>query len=93
MNSSQTKHPIQSTVWIGIGFLGVSMVWALYLAFVPIVLRERFALDSTQVGWISTLNHCITLVALPFFGAWSDRLTAAWNAGATDRMRDALGIG
>jgi O-succinylbenzoate synthase len=24
---------------------------------------------------------------------WSDRLTAAWNAGATDRMRDALGIG
>jgi O-succinylbenzoate synthase len=24
---------------------------------------------------------------------WRDRLTAAWNAGATDRMRDALGIG
>lgn len=77
MNSSQTKHPIQSTVWIGIGFLGVSMVWALYLAFVPIVLRERFALDSTRVGWISTFNHCITLVALPFFGAWSDRLTGS----------------
>ena len=77
MNSSQTKHPIQSTVWIGIGFLGVSMVWALYLAFVPIVLRERFALDSARVGWISTLNHCITLVALPFFGAWSDRLTGS----------------
>jgi O-succinylbenzoate synthase len=26
-------------------------------------------------------------------GPWRDRLTAAWNAGATDRMRDALGIG
>ncbi len=24
---------------------------------------------------------------------WRDRLTAAWRAGATDRMRDALGIG
>ena len=24
---------------------------------------------------------------------WRDRLTAAWNTGATDRMRDALGIG
>ena len=24
---------------------------------------------------------------------WRDRITAAWNAGATDRMRDALGIG
>lgn len=26
-------------------------------------------------------------------GPWRDRLTAVWNAGATDRMRDALGIG
>ena len=77
MNSSQTQRSISPTVWIGIGFLGVSMVWALYLAFVPIVLRERFALDSTRVGWISTLNHCITLVALPLFGAWSDRLTGS----------------
>lgn len=25
--------------------------------------------------------------------AWRERLTVAWNAGATDRMRDALGIG
>ena len=25
--------------------------------------------------------------------SWRDRLTVAWNAGATDRMRDALGIG
>ncbi len=77
MSSSQIKRSVPPTVWIGIGFLGVSLVWALYLAFVPIVLRERFALDSTQVGWISTLNHCITLFALPFFGAWSDRLTGS----------------
>ncbi len=61
------------TIWIGLGFLGVSLIWALYFAYVPVRARERFGLSALEVGWLTTLNHLLTLVLLPVFGAWSDR--------------------
>ncbi len=61
------------TAWIGLGFLGVSLAWALYNTYVPVLLKERFALGSVEVGWIGTGNNLLTLLLLPIFGAWSDR--------------------
>lgn len=61
------------TLVIGFGFLGISLLWALYHAYVPIFLKTRFDLSATGVGWVQALNNALTLLLLPFFGGWSDR--------------------
>lgn len=67
------SYSSRRTAWIGLGFLGVSLAWALYNTYVPVLLKERFALGSAEVGWIGTGNNLLTLLLLPVFGAWSDR--------------------
>jgi hypothetical protein len=38
------------TFLLGLGFLGVSVIWSLYNAYVPIFLKDSFHLRSTLIG-------------------------------------------
>lgn len=59
---------------LGFGFFGVSVIWAVYNAFVPIFLSQKFGLSAALVGFFMTLDNIAALFILPPVGAWSDRL-------------------
>ncbi|HRJ74441.1 MAG TPA: MFS transporter [Anaerolineales bacterium] len=59
---------------LGFGFFGVSIVWGVYNAFVPIFLSEKFGLSAALVGFFMTLDNIAALFIQPPVGAWSDRL-------------------
>jgi MFS family permease len=71
---------------LGFGFMGTTILWGIYNAYVPIFLqagREGFATTSgvngfgmtaTSTGFIMTLDNIAALFILPFIGAWSDRI-------------------
>lgn len=58
---------------LGFGFLGVSVIWSLYNAYVPVFLKDTFHLKSTVIGLIMTVDNIFAIVLLPFLGALSDR--------------------
>ena len=62
------------TFLLGFGFFGVSIVWGMYNAFVPIFLAERFDLSPALIGFFMTLDNIAALFIQPPVGAWSDRL-------------------
>lgn len=59
---------------LGFGFFGVSVVWGVYNAFVPIFLSEKFNLAPAWIGFFMTLDNIAALFIQPSVGAWSDRL-------------------
>ena len=59
---------------LGFGFFGVSVVWGLYNAFVPIFLADKFKLSPVFIGFFMTLDNIAALVIQPPIGAWSDKL-------------------
>jgi MFS family permease len=59
---------------LGLGFFGVSVVWSIYNAFVPIFLAEKFDLSPIWIGFFMTLDNIAALFIQPPVGAWSDRL-------------------
>jgi len=59
---------------LGFGFFGVSVIWSVYNAFVPIFLAERFGLAPGWIGFFMTLDNIAALFIQPPVGAWSDRL-------------------
>ena len=59
---------------LGFGFFGVSVIWGIYNAFVPIFLSEKFGLPVIMVGFFMTLDNIAALLIQPPVGAWSDRL-------------------
>jgi MFS family permease len=62
------------TFLLGFGFFGVSVIWSVYNAFVPVFLSEKFGLDIRWVGFFMTLDNIAALLIQPPVGAWSDRL-------------------
>ncbi len=62
------------TFLLGFGFFGVSVIWGVYNAFVPIFLSERFGLAPAMVGFFMTLDNIAALFIQPFASAWSDRV-------------------
>ncbi|MFZ5881875.1 MAG: MFS transporter [Chloroflexota bacterium] len=62
------------TFLLGFGFFGVSVIWGVYNAFVPIFLSEKFGLSPALVGFFMTLDNIAALFIQPPVGAWSDRL-------------------
>jgi maltose/moltooligosaccharide transporter len=62
------------TFLLGFGFFGVSVIWGVYNAFVPVFLAERFHLDPALIGFFMTLDNIAALLIQPPVGAWSDRL-------------------
>lgn len=57
---------------MGLGFFGISMIWALYNAYVPIFLKD-FALSSMVIGFIMTIDNIFAILMLPYIGALSDQ--------------------
>jgi len=57
---------------LGFGFFGVSIIWAMYNAYVPIFLKS-FQLTSFVIGIIMTVDNIFAILLLPFLGALSDR--------------------
>jgi len=59
---------------LGFGFFGVSVIWGIYNAFVPIFLANKFNLAPALIGFFMTLDNIAALFIQPPVGAWSDRL-------------------
>src|SRR5512141_2917681 len=59
---------------LGFGFFGVSVIWGVYNAFVPIFLADKFHLSPIVVGFFMTLDNIAALFIQPPVGAWSDRV-------------------
>src|SRR5215212_8119813 len=59
---------------LGFGFFGVSVIWGVYNAFVPIFLANKFGLSPVFIGFFMTLDNIAALFIQPPVGAWSDRL-------------------
>ena len=76
---------------LGFGFMGISLLWGVYNAYVPIFLQAGrsdfstsagvtgFGLGTTLTGFIMTLDNLAALFILPYVGAWSDRLRTSWG--------------
>jgi len=69
----QERLAAGKTFLLGFGFFGVSVIWALYNAYVPIFLKDSFHLRSSLIGWIMTLDNILAILLLPYLGALSDR--------------------
>ncbi len=62
------------TFLLGFGFFGVSVIWGVYNAFVPVFLSEKFHLAPALIGFFMTLDNIAALFIQPPVGAWSDQL-------------------
>jgi Na+/melibiose symporter-like transporter len=62
------------TFLLGFGFFGVSVIWGVYNAFVPIFLADKFNLSPALIGFFMTLDNIAALFIQPPVGAWSDKL-------------------
>ena len=62
------------TFLLGFGFFGVSVIWGVYNAFVPIFLSGKFHLAPAVIGFFMTLDNIAALFIQPPVGAWSDKL-------------------
>jgi Na+/melibiose symporter-like transporter len=62
------------TFLLGLGFFGVSVIWGVYNAFVPLFLANKFGLAPAWIGFFMTLDNIAALLIQPPVGAWSDRL-------------------
>ena len=68
------KFSIGKTFLLGFGFFGVSVIWSVYNAYVPIFLESRFLLAAGVIGIFMTLDNIAALFIQPPVGAFSDRL-------------------
>jgi len=68
------RFNIGKTLLLGFGFFGVSVIWSVYNAFVPIFLANKFNLQPVFIGFFMTLDNIAALLIQPPIGAWSDRL-------------------
>lgn len=71
---STSRLSYGKTFLLGIGFFGVSVVWGVYNAFVPIFLADKFELSPVIIAFFMTLDNIAALFIQPPVGAWSDRL-------------------
>lgn len=62
------------TFLLGFGFFGVSVIWGIYNAFVPVFLQQKFGLSAGVIGFFMTLDNIAALFIQPPVGAWSDKL-------------------
>ncbi len=70
----QQKFSYRRIFLLGFGFFGISTIWGVYNAFVPIFLSEKFHLTPILIGFFMTLDNIAALFIQPPVGAWSDRL-------------------
>ena len=68
------KFNFGKTFLLGFGFFGVSVIWSVYNAFVPVFLQDRFLMAPAFIGFFMTLDNIAALFIQPAVGAWSDSL-------------------
>ncbi len=68
------KFSMGKTFLLGFGFFGVSVIWSVYNAYVPIFLENRFFVLAGFIGIFMTLDNIAAMFIQPAVGAWSDRL-------------------
>lgn len=62
----------KNTFVIGLGFFGVSLVWPIYNAYMPIF-YAKFIESKALIGAVMTLDNWLALSLTPFIGYLSDR--------------------
>ena len=58
----ETRLNYGKTFLLGFGFFGLSVVWGVYNAFVPIFLAEKFDLSPGLFGFFMTLDNIAALL-------------------------------
>ncbi|MBM4428045.1 MAG: SLC45 family MFS transporter, partial [Chloroflexi bacterium] len=76
---SATRLNYGKTFLLGFGFFGISVIWGVYNAFVPIFLSDKLGLAPALIGFFMTLDNIAALFIQPPVGAWSDRLRTRWG--------------
>lgn len=76
---------------LGCGFMGISILWSIFDAFVPILLQagrpdysaragaDGYGLSPGLTGVVMSLDNMAALFILPYVGALSDRLRTRWG--------------
>lgn len=68
----KSRFPYRKTFVLGFGFFGISLIWPIFNNFVPIFLRQDFALSATLIGFIMTWDNYLNLFVQPVVGERSD---------------------
>jgi MFS family permease len=66
------RFPYRKTFLLGFGFLGISLIWPIFNNFVPIFLKEDFALSATVIGFVMTWDNYLNMFIQPIVGERSD---------------------
>ncbi|MFU8771348.1 MAG: MFS transporter [Anaerolineales bacterium] len=66
------RFPYGRPFLLGFGFLGLSLIWPIFNTYVPIFLRENFALYATLLGFIMTWDNYLNMFVQPIVGERSD---------------------
>lgn len=74
VNTTEPQYKFGKIFLLGFGFFGVSVIWSIYNAFVPLFLDGKFGLSAAWIGFFMTLDNFAGLLIQPPVGAWSDRL-------------------
>ena len=67
------------TFCMGLAFMGISAFWQLYDNIIPLILKNRFALEETLTGVIMAADNLVAVLLLPILGAWSDRVNTRFG--------------
>ena len=67
------RFPYAKTFILGFGFLGISLIWPIFNNFVPVFLKENFALSAGTIGFIMTWDNYLNMFVQPVVGERSDR--------------------
>lgn len=59
---------------LGFGFFGISVLWSLYNADIPIMLKSVFNMSYTASGWVMNLDNILAITLIPLVGFWSDHV-------------------
>jgi maltose/moltooligosaccharide transporter len=71
-NAMKTRFPYGKTFVLGFGFFGISLIWPIFNNFVPVFLKDDFALSATLIGFIMTWDNYLNLFVQPIVGERSD---------------------
>lgn len=68
----KTRFPYGRTFLLGFGFFGISLIWPIFNNYVPVFLREDFALPAWIIGFIMTWDNYLNMFVQPIVGERSD---------------------